>query len=251
MNWRIIHKTETASTNVDARTGETGDVFTADFQTAGRGRLDHVWLSPPGTNLMLSAVLDVSGLEPAQVATLPLAVGIAVLEALATYRVREAREFSSVWTLKWPNDVLAYGRKVCGILCERVGDRVVAGLGVNVNQTVFAPEIAARATSLALLGVTTTVPDVRDRVLKSLDAMYVTWRRAGLAAFMPRLREVDALRGKVVTVRRTDDDASPVCGRCGGIRADGALDVAGEAVYAGEVHVSFSASEDFTERNRS
>lgn len=231
MNWRLHHSSETVSTNADARAGRPGDVFTTDFQSAGRGRLDHVWLSPPGTNLMLSAVLDVTDIEPSQVATLPLAVGLAVLEALATYAPAEPL------SLKWPNDVLAGGRKICGILCERVGDRVIAGLGVNVGQCDFAPEIAARATSLARLGVRTTVADVRDRVLDALGVVYETWRGSGLADLLPRLRRVDALRGQIIAVRRTDDDSAPATGLCGGIRDDGSLDIAGEAVYAGEAHV--------------
>ena len=79
---RIHHKAETASTNLDARSGHHGDVFTADYQTAGRGRLDHKWESPPKTNLMMSAVLSVEGLAPEKVATLPLVVGLAVIKAV-------------------------------------------------------------------------------------------------------------------------------------------------------------------------
>ena len=75
MNFRIHHKPVTASTNQDARAGAHGDVYTADAQTAGRGRLDYRWLSAPGANLMLSAVFDVAGLASEQVATFPLVVG--------------------------------------------------------------------------------------------------------------------------------------------------------------------------------
>ena len=82
--WRVHHKSETESTNLDARAGKHRDVFTADHQTAGRGRLDHKWLSPPGTNLMMSVVLSVEGLEPEQVATLPLVVGLAVVKAVGS-----------------------------------------------------------------------------------------------------------------------------------------------------------------------
>ena len=83
MNWTIHHQPSTASTNLDARAGRHGDVFTADFQTAGRGRLDHKWLSAPGENLMLSAVLDVGDCPPDRVATLPLVVGLAVIAGLS------------------------------------------------------------------------------------------------------------------------------------------------------------------------
>ena len=148
IDWRIHHKAETASTNRDARAGAHGDVYIADFQTAGRGRLDHKWLSPPGTNLMMSAVLDVGGLSPEAVSTLPLVVGLAVVRAVRSFlSAADARTVA----LKWPNDVLVGGRKVAGILCERNGDAVIVGIGINVKQRIFPPEIAARAISLAAL----------------------------------------------------------------------------------------------------
>ena len=72
--WLITHVEETESTNLLARSGRPGDVFTADYQTAGRGRLDHRWLAERGQNLMMSAVIDVSGLEAEHAA--PSASGI-------------------------------------------------------------------------------------------------------------------------------------------------------------------------------
>ena len=94
MNWRIFHRAATESTNTDARAGMPGDVFTADFQTAGRGRLDHRWESTKGENLMMSAVLDVADLAPERAATLPLVVGLAVADAL---------RFAGEMRLKWPS----------------------------------------------------------------------------------------------------------------------------------------------------
>ena len=233
MTFRIHHRAVTRSTNLDAHGGAPGDVFTADEQTAGRGRLDHRWLSPPGANLMLSAVLDVTDLPPEQVATLPLAVGLAVHAAVARFLApgREVR-------LKWPNDVLVDGRKAAGILCERDGDRVVAGVGVNVNQTTFDPEIADRATSLACEGaVDVSVSSVRDALLAELAAVYAVWREGGFAALLPRYAAVDFLKGRTVSVRQTDEDEAPLTGVCTGVQADGTLCVAGHAVYAGEAHV--------------
>lgn len=227
MNWRIHHRAETLSTNLDARKGVDGDVFTADFQTAGRGRLDHKWLSPPGTNLLMSAVVGVEGLEPARVATLPLTVGLAVVKALPP-EIRGEKI-----ALKWPNDVLLGRRKVSGILCERHGDIVVAGIGVNVKEQVFPPEIAHRATFIG----GDCVVEVRDRILESLANCLQVWRSGGFAFLYPQITEVDCLRGRMVSVRRTDDDADPARGICDGITLSGALMVAGEQVYAGEAHV--------------
>ena len=227
MNWNVHHRAETRSTNLDALNGVHGDVFTADFQTSGRGRLDHRWLSPSGVNLLMSAVLDIGGLEPQQAATLPLIVGFSVVKALPR-EIRGGRVL-----LKWPNDVLIASRKVAGILCERHGDNAVAGIGINVKEQSFPPEIASRATFLGM----DSVEEVRDQVLESLGRCYEKWRSEGFAAFHEEISEIDFLRGRIVAVRRTDDDAAPVRGLCGGITVSGALDIGGEEVYAGEAHV--------------
>ena len=234
MKWRIIHKSVTASTNADAHHGKPGDVFTADFQTAGRGRLDHVWKSCAGKNLMMSAVVDVSGLEPERVATFPLVVGLSVCEAV------ERMGQSLQPLLKWPNDVLVGGRKLAGILCERIGDSVIAGVGVNVGEREFPSDIADRATSLSLLlpaGAVPSVDEVRDAVLERLAANLPAWRERGLAAHLPRLAARDCLAGREIAVLRTDGDAEPARGACGGIAEDGSLIVSGERIYAGEAHV--------------
>ena len=180
---------------------------------------------------MLSAVLDVADVPPEQVATLPLAVGLAVHAAIA--RFLPGGEIR----LKWPNDVLVGGRKIAGILCERNGDGVIAGVGVNVNQTAFAPEIADRATSLAREGASTSVAEMRDAVLAELDRVHGTWRTAGFAALQARYAEVDFLKGRNVSVRQTDDDETPLTGLCAGVQVDGTLCVGGRPVYAGEAHV--------------
>lgn len=243
IRWQIHQKAETASTNLDARAGEPGDVFVADFQTAGRGRLDHKWLSPPGANLMMSAVLSVAGLSCEAVSTFPLVVGLAVVRAV---RGLLPAEVARTILLKWPNDVLVGGRKVAGILCERDGERVIVGIGVNVKQREFPQEIAKRAISLGSVpgfpvgsvpSSSRPVPVVRDAVLAALGDLYATWRERGFAAVYPQVCAVDFLRGQALAVRQTDADAQPVRGICRGIQSDGSLLVGDVRVYAGEAHV--------------
>lgn len=223
--WRIHHLDETASTNLNAREGRHGDVFTADYQSAGRGRLDHKWLAPKGANLLMSAVLEVAALEPEQVATLPLVVGLAVARALDG-------------AIKWPNDVFLDGKKVSGILCERKDDVVIAGIGVNVLKREWPAELADRAISLEERGGRTpSVAGVRSAVLRELRRCYGKWRRGGFAAVYDEIAARDFLKGRTVSVVQTDDDASPVTGICGGIGPDGTLSVGGTKVHAGEAHV--------------
>ena len=221
----------------------SGDVFTADYQTAGRGRLDHKWLSPPGTNLMMSVVLSVDGLAPEQAATLPLVAGLAVAKAISRLMVgdQDLRRKTEAVKLKWPNDVLVGGKKIAGILCERNGDNVIVGIGVNVGQTEFDREIADRATSLALVADVSRLPSpvlsARTAILCELDRWYSRWREKGFAAVHPEIAAVDLLRGRTVSVRQNDGDSSPIIGVSNGIMGDGSLDVGGVKVYAGEAHV--------------
>lgn len=229
----IHRKDVTVSTNLDARAGGPGDVFVAEFQTAGRGRLDHSWHAAKGENLTFSAVLACGDSPPAEVATLPLVVGLAVLGALRPFAPE-----SAALALKWPNDVLAGGRKLAGILCERNGDNVIAGVGVNVNETAFPGEIAARATSLAVLaGRHVDREAVLAGVLGSIKRLHRRWLEGGFAAMHGEFASVDFLKGRSVSVWQTDGDAAPLKGICGGIAADGSLLVGGKHVYAGEAHV--------------
>ncbi len=150
------------STNAEAlsraRAGERGPLWlVTDRQTAGRGRRDRAWESPVGN--LAASVLEVMDVSPAVAATLGFAAGVALERALQAVSVEarlragpEAVQFS----LKWPNDVLAGGRKLSGILLEAEPLRggalaVVVGIGVNV---VAAPEATIfPATALHSLGI--------------------------------------------------------------------------------------------------
>lgn len=160
--WRLELLAETASTNAvaadRARTGEPGGlVVVAEAQTAGRGRLDRSWVSPPRAGLTFSVLLRPE-LPPGQWPWLPLWTGLAVATAL-----RERAEVEA--ELKWPNDVLIGDRKVCGVLAE-VPITGAAVLGIGLNVTTTQDELPhAQATSLRLAGARTTD---RDTVLRAV-----------------------------------------------------------------------------------
>lgn len=233
MEFRFHRKETTASTNADARAGRPGDVFVAEFQTAGRGRLDHEWHAARGENLTFSAVLAAADASPAEVATLPLVVGLAVARAVEALLGNPSQV-----AVKWPNDVLVGGKKICGILCERNGDAVIAGVGLNVNQVDFPAEIAARATSLRLVAETPFDRDgVLNRVVAEIGDMHSRWLRGGFAALRGGFAAVDYLKGRMVSVFSTDDDKAPFEGLCGGVQEDGSLLVGSTKVYAGEARV--------------
>ena len=235
MKWKIHRKATTMSTNADAHDGEPGDVHVADFQHAGRGRLDHKWIAPPGVNLLFSAVFDVSGRAPEEIATFPLVAGLAAVKALRPMTA----DAHVPLMLKWPNDVLAGGCKLAGILCERVNDRVIAGMGVNVNQKSFVPELLDGATSLSLIaGRDFDRKAVLDAILAELGRHYAIWREKGFASLHPDFAAFDYLAGRTVSVKQTDSDPEPVTGFCGGIQPDGTLLVNSTRICAGEAHVS-------------
>ncbi|MCC8963488.1 biotin--[acetyl-CoA-carboxylase] ligase [Bradyrhizobium sp. Pear76] len=149
------------STNAEAmlraRDGEQGPMwFVTPEQTAGRGRRQRAWIAPRGN--LASSILEVTDVQPAVAATLGFAAGLSLDAALQKVSIEAALRLgpdSPKFTLKWPNDVLANGKKLSGILleAEAVGNRlaVVVGIGTNV---VAAPEgTPTPAVSLATLGI--------------------------------------------------------------------------------------------------
>lgn len=149
----IVYLEEIDSTNKYARAlakeGAThGTLVIADMQMAGRGRRGRGWISPAGEGIFMSLIVRPE-MPPAQVAKLSLLTALATANAIA-------RETGLDTRIKWPNDIVVCGRKVCGVLlemdatAEHIGS-IVAGVGINVHQTQFDPEIAHTASSLDLM----------------------------------------------------------------------------------------------------
>lgn len=198
-----LYEPVTGSTNDDAlsaaRAGAPhGSVFVTDEQTAGRGRRGNAWLAVPGESLLFSVLLRPK-LEPARCSALTLAVGLALRDAIGPL-TKDAVQ------LKWPNDLYVGGKKLAGILVESQlqGDRlqaVVVGVGVNVSTRDFPPEIAARATSLALLGAGSVEREaLLQEILNALTLRLDAYQQAGVAGLLDELNACDALRGQRVRV---------------------------------------------------
>jgi BirA family biotin operon repressor/biotin-[acetyl-CoA-carboxylase] ligase len=204
-----------------------GAVFLAEEQTAGRGRGAHSWESNPSEGICCSAVLR-PNLAPADVLLISLATGLAVWEA-----VHEVTGIAA--DLRWPNDVLCGNAKVCGILIEMHAEatrvhHLVAGMGLNVNQHEFPPELQSVATSLRLeSGRDWSRLEVAAALLKSLDREY----RAFVADLDVARRDVlrrfevhsSYVRGRAVQV----DEGGGYHGMTVGLDARGFLQVQTEA----------------------
>ena len=190
---------ETASTNDVARewalTGAPdGALVVAARQTRGRGRRERTWDSPAGTGLYASFVLRPDW--PAdQAPNLAIVAGMAAFRALEKAGVRDLR-------MKWPNDVLANGRKICGVLVEpRLGagriEFAVAGIGINVGQGAddFPPDLRQPATSCRLENAPISVDGMLGLLVQSLhdagrapfDALRAGWIAAGAVEKDPEL----------------------------------------------------------------
>ena len=146
----ILHETQMDSTNEEAKRAgnvgaEHGTVYWADVQTAGKGRRGRSWYSQATGNLYFTILLKPQ-VPPDKASMLTLVMAYAVAKAVREYTGLEAQ-------IKWPNDIVVAGKKICGILCEMKLngtqlDYCVAGVGVNVGIQEFAEDIRDKATSL-------------------------------------------------------------------------------------------------------
>ncbi len=235
---------QTGSTNrdmvlmADEGAGE-GLILTAESQTQGRGRMARVWHSPPGANLYFSLLLR-PAVEPGQAVSLPLVVGLAVAEAI----IGIAPELDT--RIKWPNDILIGGRKVCGVLCEMQAEAdsvrsVIPGVGVNVNMTkkMLPAPLRETATSLHIAtGRFFSIVQTLAAIINRFEPLYDLWRAEGLKPLLPRIAELDILFGREINLVQGRE---PLHGIADGIQEDGALrltsDQGNVTVYSGEAHL--------------
>ncbi|WP_436773463.1 biotin--[acetyl-CoA-carboxylase] ligase [Yinghuangia sp. YIM S09857] len=236
--WREVRVVaETGSSNADlaARAAEDeGLVLVAEYQNAGRGRLDRQWTAPPRSGIFVSVLLKPEDVPVPRWGWLPLLVGVAAARAVSRVGGVDVR-------LKWPNDLLVGDRKLAGILAERAGTGVVVGMGLNV--TLREDELPVPgAISLALAQSITTDRDPLLRaVLRELETWYQGWRAAGGDARASGLHaaytESCATIGRRVRVELPAGRV--LVGTATGVDDDGRIIVAGpdgpEAVGAGDV----------------
>ncbi|MEL3906531.1 MAG: biotin--[acetyl-CoA-carboxylase] ligase [Treponema sp.] len=209
-NAPIYHLKRTGSTMTAAREFiadgcPDGTFIYADFQTDGRGRMSgKQWLSPAGENLLGTLILR----RPAST-DFTLRIGLAVstaLDPLLPPAIKTA--------VKWPNDILVNGKKISGILCESAGGCVLAGIGVNLQQTDFLQSIEHTATSVALISGSTKCPSVAGFIPLLLHAIQDCldcadwhekvssrlWMRGYPVRFMRGHQETDIIQGTLTRI---------------------------------------------------
>jgi BirA family biotin operon repressor/biotin-[acetyl-CoA-carboxylase] ligase len=243
--YRLRAHDSVGSTNSEAlalgRAGEAGPLWVvSDHQTAGRGRRGNGWATPRG-NLAASLLLD-TPVTPAVAATLGFVAGLAVRSALQAVAPGPAFE------LKWPNDVLADGAKLAGILLETetLGrDARIVALGIGVNVTASPMGLPYRATSLAGLGHRVSPEEVFDALSETWLAFHRIWDEGrGMSQIRALWLAAAAGVGAPIAVRlgaevargvfESIDDAGQLILR--------SRDGTGRAIAAGEVHFGEAAT---------
>jgi len=143
----VIWHDTLASTMIEAarlaRDGApTGTVVAAKSQTAGQGRQGREWISKSGDGLYCTFILRLTIL-PADLPSITLALGLAVVEAITPF-------LGAALDIRWPNDVLWQGKKLCGILARLEDSAVLAGIGINLNQLAFPEDLRTPAVSMRM-----------------------------------------------------------------------------------------------------
>ncbi len=241
---KLVFQKETGSTNIDAKelaeNGEaSGAVVVADMQTAGRGRRGRGWVSPAGKDIYMTIMLRPQ-CRPEKASVLTLVMALAVLEAVSEL-------LSQGCYIKWPNDIVVNGKKVCGILTEMSAELdqihyVVIGAGINVNQETLALEHQETATSICIeRGQQTNRAELTARVLYYFEKNYAVFEKSwDFSGLVEKYNQFLVNRDRQVRVL---DPKGAYDGIARGINEKGELlverlsDGAIVQVYAGEVSV--------------
>lgn len=197
-----------------------GTVLIAESQMAGKGRMQRVWYSPPGANIYTSIILRPM-FEAPRAPQISIAAGVAVAEILEDYCPGKVR-------LKWPNDVLIEGKKICGILAQMKMsggdiDFIVVGIGMNINLSYeqFPKDIQKIATSLSIeTGREISRADLIIHLYENVAKWYRELAQYGFDPVREKWLSLSCMIGQPVSVMFQDERVS---GRAVGLSEDGSL----------------------------
>ena len=213
----IYYQEEVDSTNIWAsRTNDAkiGDVFLADYQSAGYGRLKRTWEAPKGKCILLT-LIDAPTHNPAHIPQITLVTGVAFAKALKT--------FGAAITLKWPNDLFIGKKKLGGILCESTGAHIRIGVGLNINAIPgdFSEDVKHISTSLFReLGKEFSREEV---IISCLNQYEKTRHEFDIKGIDPLLKEWESLTFPKGMPLRITEDGQTIEVHYEGITSDGYL----------------------------
>jgi BirA family biotin operon repressor/biotin-[acetyl-CoA-carboxylase] ligase len=222
---KLYYFTETGSTNDDAFSSGNegapeGTIVIADRQNQGKGRMQRLWHSPSGSNIYTSIILRPQ-IQLSKSSQIPILAGVAVAETLNSYCP------DKVW-LKWPNDVLIDGKKVCGILAQmKIStdeiDFIVMGIGINVNlnHEQFPQDIRDIATSLSIeTGREVSRLELIISLYENLEKWYKHLLQNGFGPIREKWLKMTPMIGQTVQVIFKDEK---IAGKATGLDEDGSL----------------------------
>jgi len=188
-----IDSTNTYAKFLSLKEAPHGTLIISEEQTAGRGRLQRKWLATKGKNLLFTLVLYPEfSLE--KISILPFAAALAVSDSVEAITKQRCE-------CKWPNDILINRKKICGMLLESVGKKVVLGIGINVNQDEFPDELLHKASSLKLeLGNEVERVSLLKKTLEELESRYEQLSRFPSTKIIDEWKRKSLLFGKKITV---------------------------------------------------
>ena len=243
MGQKCVHLDCIDSTNTYAKRlaeegAPEGTLVVAEEQTGGKGRRGRIWTTSKGANIMMTLLLRPK-VRPEHVSRLTLLMAMAVSRGICKITGLQAG-------IKWPNDVVVQGKKVCGILTELSMEvdyinYVVIGTGINVNQESFPEELQSTACSLRQeLGQKIVRAELTAAVLEELELLYdIFLKTEDLSLLYQSYNELCVNRGHEIRVLEPENEYT---GTTDGINEKGELvvqktDGSVVCVYAGEVSV--------------
>ena len=233
-----IDSTNTKAQELAEKGYPSGTLVVADKQIAGKGRRGRNWESPSGCGIFMTLMLK-PDINPNNASMLTLVSALAVAKALADITGKDAK-------IKWPNDIVIDGRKVCGILTEMSAqfdyiNNIVIGIGINVNNSSFPEEISATASSLRLLsgGKKYRRAEIIEKIMEYFEKYYsIFLETEDLSALV---NEYDAMLVNMKRQVKVLDPKEPFEGTAMGITKTGELKVdtweSRKLVSSGEVSV--------------
>jgi len=205
VNWDVFYlptcdSTQDFAAQLFKKHKRGGILVATNYQTRGRGRAARSWLSPRGKALLFSMIL-LPGHAPSHLHLLTVTAALAVCDTLSKHLNLKPE-------VKWPNDVLLGGKKVCGVLTELLKTKsqksaVILGIGLNVNQSASAlsPDFLHKATSL-FLETGKTVPRIPllGALMKSFEDYYFIFQRGAFHEIIRRWKSYSSMLGTRVTL---------------------------------------------------
>ena len=242
-NKKIIYYKQLDSTNIEmarlaAQGCERGTVVVAEEQTAGKGRSGRSWESPAGENIYMSILLR-PDCKPEKAPMLTLAMAYSVAQVIRELGFSEVQ-------IKWPNDLVLSGKKICGILTEMhlngsEIDYVVVGIGINVNTRKFSSDLEDKATSLFLeSGREFARESIVENIVDKFEHVYQQFEKVQDLSFL--MEDYNAMLVNAEKEVRVLEPGNEYTAYAQGVNSRGELivrtaDGEDKTVYAGEVSV--------------